>query len=115
MAESWGFYGRATEQAEIEKIVSSGRWFFCAISGRRRIGKTTLIQEALKSRPNLTVFYFQTPDSDERGVVQAFQDACEDVGFGSEVVQAFFRTFDDMADTIAVMCRLGVIVVIDEF
>lgn len=115
---TWGFYGRAAEQAEIEKVLSSGRWFFCAISGRRRIGKTTLIQQALKSRANIaniTPFYFQVPDSDERGVVQAFQDALEDSGVQPEKVQKFFRTFRDMAETIAVMCNLGWVVVIDEF
>ena len=49
MAE-WGFYGRRTELAEIDKILARGRFFFCAISGRRRIGKTSLIQEAIRQR-----------------------------------------------------------------
>ena len=53
ITQEWGFYGRAIEQAELEKIISSGRWFFCAISGRRRIGKTTLIQRAMAARPDL--------------------------------------------------------------
>lgn len=114
-AGTWGFYGRATEQAEIEKILSSGRWFFCAISGRRRIGKTTLIQRALLSRPDITPFYFQVPDSDERGVVQAFQDSLEDSGAPQRDVRKFFRTFRDMAEMIAEMCHDGMIVVIDEF
>lgn len=119
MAESnstnWGFYGRATEQAEIEKILSSGRWFFCAISGRRRIGKTTLIQRALRSRRDTTPFYVQIPDSDERGVVQAFQDALEDSGVSQPMVQRSCRTFRDMAGLIHLMCESGMIVVIDEF
>lgn len=109
----WGFYGRAAEQAEIERIVSSGRWFFCALSGRRRIGKTTLIQQALRSRGNLPVFYFQVPDSDERGVVQVFQDALED--YGIDLVRDTARTFADMAELIERLCRDGWIIVIDEF
>ncbi len=112
--QQWGFYGRATEQAEIDKIISSGRWFFCSISGRRRIGKTTLIQRALEKRPGIGAIYFQVPDSDERGVVQTFQDALEDSGTGKETVEKI-RTFADMANAITFLCSRGFIVVIDEF
>jgi AAA+ ATPase superfamily predicted ATPase len=112
--QQWGFYGRAAEQAEIDKIVSSGRWFFCSISGRRRIGKTTLIQRALEKRSAIGAIYFQVPDSDERGVVQTFQDALEDSGTERETVEKI-RTFAHMADTIEFLCRRGFIVVIDEF
>ena len=113
--QDWGFYGRAAEQTEIEKIIDSGRWFFCAISGRRRIGKTTLIQRALARRPRLGAFYFQVRDSDERGVVQSFLDALEDSGFPADQGLENFKTFQDMALAIRTMCRQGRIVVIDEF
>lgn len=112
---SWGFYGRQTEQAEIEKIISANRWFFCSISGRRRIGKTTLIQRAIKAHPGAAAFYFQVPDSDERGVVQTFQDALEDSGFPLETVEKACRDFRDMAMMIEAICINGWIVVIDEF
>ena len=45
--EEWAFYGRQTELGQLEEILSRRRWFFLQISGRRRIGKTTLIQQAL--------------------------------------------------------------------
>jgi AAA+ ATPase superfamily predicted ATPase len=77
MQKDWGFYGRAAEIAAIKGILARGRWFFCRISGRRRIGKTTLIQKAL-GETGRRHFYFQVPDSDEYGVVQAFRDAIED-------------------------------------
>ncbi len=114
MGKTWGFYGRGQELAEIEKIISSGRWFFCSISGRRRIGKTRLIQQALKANPDKIHFYFQVPDSDERGVVQAFQDALEDYGASMPDAQDH-RTFQDMTEGISIMCDLGWIVIIDEF
>ena len=112
---TWGFYGRATEQAEIEAILSSGRWFFCAISGRRRIGKTTLIHRALESHPGRGALYVQVPDSDERGVVQAFRDALEDSGTDPDTTR-HVRTFIDLAEVIAFLCRSkGFVIVIDEF
>ena len=116
--KEWGFYGRSTELADIEKIIDSERWFFCSISGRRRIGKTTLIQRAIKERLTSEAFppvYFQIPDSDERGVVQSFQDALEDYSIDREDAAAMGHSFQDMAATIAALCQIGCIVVLDEF
>ncbi len=114
MQNSWGFYGRNADLAEIDRILGSGRWFFCAISGRRRIGKTTLIRQALKRRPGTPYFYVQIPDSDERGVIQAVRDAMEDQGFRGDVYDEI-RTFADIVAQIELACRFGWIVIIDEF
>jgi len=116
--KEWGFYGRSTELSEIEEIIDSDRWFFCSISGRRRIGKTTLIQRAIKERLTSEAFppvYFQIPDSDERGVVQSFQDALEDYSVDREDAAYLGHSFQHMARTIARMCSAGGIVVLDEF
>jgi hypothetical protein len=40
--EDWGLYGRRDELDQLSGIFDRGRWFFVKISGRRRIGKTTL-------------------------------------------------------------------------
>jgi uncharacterized protein len=113
MQKNWGFYGRAREIAMIEDILDRGRWFFCAISGRRRIGKTSLIREAVQATGK-PVIYVQIPDSDERGVVQAFQDAIENFGYSEELAQEF-RTFSDMATFIQAFCRIDFIFILDEF
>ena len=117
MAKTWGFYGRSVETADIRRIVSSGRWFFCAISGRRRIGKTTLVRRALSEQDRMP-FFVQIPDSDERGVVQAFRDAVEDfweVTLGPSPA-AEIRTFSDIAGLIARLNEnMGTVVIIDEF
>jgi AAA+ ATPase superfamily predicted ATPase len=46
-AATWAFYGRRAELTQLRAILDRNRWFFLQISGRRRIGKTTLIQQAL--------------------------------------------------------------------
>ncbi|MCC7046637.1 MAG: ATP-binding protein [Alphaproteobacteria bacterium] len=115
MVETWGFYGRSAEIDELRAIVDSGRWFFCSISGRRRIGKTSLIRAALHGvARNRRVFYMQVPDSDERGVVQAFREAIEDVGVAPEEARKI-RTLSDMARQIGAWCKRDVIIVLDEF
>ena len=115
MAE-WGFYGRRAELTEIDKILARGRFFFCAISGRRRIGKTSLIQEAIRRR-GLTgkALYVQVPDSDERGVVQAFEDAVEDVGFGLSFARETCANFQDITILLFALWHEGGITVLDEF
>ena len=109
----WSFYGRSDELDDISRILSRGQWFFCSITGRRRIGKTRLIQEALARRPERH-FYMQVPDSDERGVVESFQEALEDHRVDVDAARRF-RTFADMANAISQLCRAGFIVIIDEF
>lgn len=42
----WGFYGRQEELTQLRNILARDRWFFVQIAGRRRIGKTSLIQQA---------------------------------------------------------------------
>lgn len=55
----------------MQRILERQRWFFLQISGRRRIGKTALIQEALKGAGIAKTLYVQIPDSDPAGVVAA--------------------------------------------
>jgi uncharacterized protein len=112
---SWKFYGRRQELADIEAVLARGEFFFCAVSGRRRIGKTTLIQEALRRRGQADALYVQIPDGDERGVIQAFEDGVEDMGASQDVARTVSRSFSDIAQTLASFWRAGVVTVLDEF
>jgi hypothetical protein len=56
------------------------RWFFMQISGRRRIGKTALIQQALQGAGIAKTLYVQIPDSDPAGVVAACNGYLETFG-----------------------------------
>ena len=49
MRADWAFYGRQMELRKLQDILPRRRWFFLRISGRRRIGKTTWIQQALRA------------------------------------------------------------------
>ena len=54
IAQDWGFYGRSEPLTELRRIVEAGRWFFCRIEGRRRIGKTTLLAQLARSSDDLS-------------------------------------------------------------
>ena len=71
-----GLYGRQHELAQLRSVLSRQRWFFVQIAGRRRIGKTSLIQQALAQTGRELVLYVQIPDSDPAGVVSACNDYC---------------------------------------
>lgn len=114
----WNFYGRTEPLAELRRIVESGRWFFCRIEGRRRIGKTTLLGELAKQDATLSqrLVYMQVPDSDERDVAYTFRqslDSCE-----HELARALapsITNFASMAAAVGKLCAAGFIVVLDEF
>lgn len=114
----WKFYGRAEPLLDLSRIVSAGRWFFCRIEGRRRIGKTSLLSQLAKQDGTLSerLVYMQVPDSDERDVAATFQRSLRDCdhdmarGLSSTVVD-----FPSMARAIGELCRAGLVVVIDEF
>lgn len=72
----WSFYGRRAELQQMQRILKRRRWFFAQISGRRCIGKTALIQEALRGAGISKTLYIQIPDSDPAGVVVCTTTAC---------------------------------------
>ena len=107
----WGFYGRRAELQQISGILNRGRWFFAKISGRRRIGKTSLVQEARREANRQKVVYIQVPDSDPAGVMYAVRD----------FYRAFSIPVDDLKDlrsfalSVEKLVRQDYVVAIDEF
>lgn len=113
MAE-WGFYGRRSELDELTQVLDKRRFFFMRVSGRRRIGKTTLVQQALQKTGRQQVFYVQIPDSGPAGVLSAVRDGIETfqidrVRFPPPIdLNGLARFFADLA-------RSGYVVAVDEF
>ncbi len=64
----WSFYGRRFELQQMQRILERRRWFFLQIYGRHRIGKTALIQDALRTAGVTRTLYIQIPDSDRHHV-----------------------------------------------
>lgn len=113
--KTWRFYGRKLLIDELSEIFGRQRWFFLKISGRRRIGKTALIQEALRtSRQNQRIFYVQLPDSEPAGLLSAISDAFETFQVPSD---RFPRpqSLQQLTKTFRTMAEAGYIIVIDEF
>ncbi len=111
---AWGFYGRSGELGELAGILGRQRWFFARITGRRRIGKTTLIQQALKASDAGRVLYVQIPDSAPAGVLSAFGDAL--ITFAVDPsAHPPPTSLRGLAATIGLLAEDGYIVALDEF
>lgn len=110
----WRFYGRGLELDQLASILERKRWFFVQITGRRRIGKTALVQTALSLAQSQTVFYVQIPDSGDAGVLSAVCDALDTFQVPDD---RFPRphTLSDLVKLIESMTRDGYVVVLDEF
>jgi AAA+ ATPase superfamily predicted ATPase len=111
---AWGFYGRSSELMALDAILRRGRWFFARITGRRRIGKTTLIQHALNTVGARSLLYVQIPDSAPAGVLSAVIDAMDTFDIDPE---RFRRptSLRGLAQLIGQLTRAGYIVALDEF
>lgn len=110
---NWNFYGRRTELDTLGDVIARKRWFFARIQGRRRIGKTSLIQQALKAC-DVRAVYVQIPDSAPTGVISAFGDALETFEI-PQTLTAAPRSFAELARSIETLIRAGFVVVLDEF
>jgi len=110
----WGFYGRRDELKQLSGILNRDRWFFCKITGRRRIGKTTLIQEALKASERDKILYVQIPDSGPAGVLSAVVDGLEMFGIPSDDYDPP-QSLQELAGLISQLASDGYVVALDEF
>ena len=108
----WGFYGRTNELRRLQEILGRKRWFFVKVTGRRRIGKTALIEQALQG--GRLVFYVQIPDSGPVGVLSAVADAMDTFEIPPE---RFARptTLAELARLVGELARAGYTVALDEF
>lgn len=108
---NWSFYGRTHELAALGRIFSARRFFFLRLTGRRRIGKTTLVIEALRRSGRDRVAYVHVPDADPAGVVLGAREHLRLSG----VEEVCFSDLFGLAATLGDLIRAGWIVVLDEY
>ena len=118
---TWSFYGRSEELGCLLEHLRRSRWFFGTIRGRRRIGKTALIQQALTilqadepdSGPWLLA---QLPDSTPSDFATVFRSAVREAQLEDRLDSTDVLTdLPGVATAMGSLCRAGVTVVLDEF
>jgi len=110
----WGFYGRRDELSRLAEIFGRGRFFFVKIAGRRRIGKSALVRQAMRDVPGRLVLYVQIPDSGPGGVLSAWHDAMDAFALPTDTYPRP-GTLAALADSVGSLAHAGFIVIMDEF
>ncbi len=105
------FIGREKELYELNRLYNSGRFEFAVIYGRRRVGKTALINEFIRGKKSI---YFMGIESNEKQNLENFSKSIlETTGQISEL------TFSSFQAALEAVFRLGekerLILAIDEY
>jgi len=102
------FVNRVEELRALERILKDEKPALVLLYGRRRIGKTRLVQEFLRGKRGL---YFYVPNAEERTILNELSRVVED-----EFFEGFrFLDFSSFMEYLAGKCREEVVVAIDEF
>ena len=121
MGARWTFYGRQEELGSLLERIRRRRWFFGAIRGRRRIGKTALIQQALTTLQEddpdgRTTLLIQIPDSSPADLAAVFRNAVREAGLEAQIDGSPpIRDLPGVAAAVGALCSAGRIVALDEF
>ena len=122
MQAPWSFYGRREELGSLLEIMRRRSWFFGAIRGRRRIGKTALIQQALKTiaedEPGgPRILLVRIPDSSPADFAAVFRSALGETDLAATTTGPADRIRDlpALAAAVGSLCSRGIAVVFDEF
>ncbi len=106
------FIGRNFELAELNRLYNTGTFQFAVIYGRRRIGKTTIINEFIKGKD---VIYFTGVESNEKQNLANFSRSIieYETGQESDLIYPSFQSAFEQVFRLAQKNRL--VLVIDEY
>jgi len=102
------FIDRKYEMHALEDLLAKGKASLVLLYGRRRVGKTRLIQEFMKNRRGI---YFYVPNAEEKTILAEFSRAVE-----GEFFKGFrFTDFSSIMEYLAEKCAYNDVIAIDEF
>ncbi|MDR0876690.1 MAG: ATP-binding protein [Treponema sp.] len=104
------FVGREKELAELERLYSTKTYQFVILYGRRRVGKSTLINQFIQ---NKQAVYFTAVESDSRRNLELFSGILMKLrGIESE---AMFSSWEKAFDEAALLSKKRLVLIIDEY
>lgn len=108
------FIGREKELQTLEKIYKKDSFECVVIYGRRRVGKTTLINEFLKGKKAI---FFPGIDSNEKQNLEIFGNSIMNYAHSQGVVTGTsFKDFQEALDMIAILAKdERLVLAIDEY
>lgn len=106
--------GRNREIAELERCFYSERSEFIVVSGRRRIGKTFLVNNALKNR--ITLSYVGSHKSPKERQLKKFAQSMHQAGICNVLpqLQSWYEAFDALETTLPTIKAKKKVIFFDE-
>jgi len=99
---------RKDELQALNNLFSRKRAALVLLYGRRRVGKTRLVQEFMKEKRSI---YFYVPNAEEKTILAEFSRAVQ-----GEFFEGFrFLGFDSFLEYLVGRCGNGIVVAVDEF
>ena len=107
------FFGREYELSELNSLYDKDGFKFVVIYGRRRVGKTSLINEFCKGKEN--IFYIAIEQND-KAALEAFSSKVFDVFPAAKTIIDEFPSWDKAFEYIAAQVeRKRIVLAIDEY
>lgn len=106
------FIGREKELAELEKLYQANHFQFAVIYGRRRVGKTALINEFLKDRKAVA---FTGVETNEKQNLDNFSKSILEYETGKNVDTSFLSFQSALEHVFELAEERRVVLVIDEY
>jgi len=106
------FVGRHTELQKLNQLYDSGKFEFAVIYGRRRVGKTTLINEFVKDKETI---FFTGLETNAKENLENFSQSITRLKYG-DISAPVFSNFQAALDVVYNMAKeKRVVLVIDEY
>ena len=107
------FVNRVSELALLEQHYTSGKSELFVLYGRRRVGKTELLVRFCENKRHV---FFVADQASEQVLRTALSGSINDALFGKGQVNAIYRSWDDLFNTLAGQAQNErLVVVLDEF
>lgn len=106
------FIGREGELATLNKLYKSGRFEFAVLYGRRRVGKTALINRFLEGKPAV---YFMGVESNEKQNLENFSGSVMEFASGMEAATSFLSFQSALEYVFRLSQQKRFILAIDEY
>lgn len=106
------FWGRERELAELNRLYDTGKFQFPVVYGRRRVGKTALINEFVKDKPTI---YFTGVETNEKQNLENFSKSIWNLKTGQET-DASFTSFQAALEYVFQLAeKEQLVLVVDEY
>ena len=104
--------GREREQHELLRLLEQSESQFCAVYGRRRVGKTFLIKETFRDK--FAFYHTGLANADKSDQLQEFRHTLQSYGYKSRMPKSWYEAFHQLEDYLSGCEEDKKVVFIDE-